>query len=105
MAAFTGRHLDLTQASTLLVMNNLQENGLWTGIWKYGSTFGRKKSFDSYLTEKAVNGLDFRTWIGFLWHGMDLKLPVKGTLNGETKNKNGFAPMKKIRRAEEHQKK
>jgi hypothetical protein len=36
---------------------------------------------------------------------MDLKLPVKGTLNGETKNKNGFAPMKKIRRAEEHQKK
>ena len=90
MPAFTGRHLDHTQASTLLVMNNLQENGLWTGIWKYESTLGR---------------LDFRTWIGFLWHGMDLKLPVKGTLNGETKNKNGFAPMKKIRRAEEHQKK
>ena len=41
VAAFTGRHLDHTQASTLLVMNNLQENGLWTGIWKYESTLGR----------------------------------------------------------------
>ena len=57
VAAFTGRHLDLTRRQ-LWYMNNFQEYGLWTWIWKNMKVLGEDENhFDSYLTGKAVMDL------------------------------------------------
>ena len=91
VAAFTGRHLDHTQASTLVYEQFARKWTLDLDMEKYESTWKRWKSFDSYLTGKTVNGLDFRTRTRFLWHGVDLKLPVSGTLQERQRKQNGFA--------------
>ena len=57
VAAFTGRHLDHTQASTLVYEQFARKWTLDLDMEKYESTWRRWKSFDSYLTGKAVMDL------------------------------------------------